>query len=288
MALSVVLAIIAAVANAVASVLQRKAARREPDSEAFGIRLWWELVHQPVWVAGITAIIVGFLVQAGALATGPIALVQPILILEMPFTLILSGHVFGNRLRSRDWIAVAGMTVGIGLLLVALSPSGGNPHRAPALAWALGCLVTVIVVVVLVLLGRRAKDAAKAAYLGAATGVSFGFTAALLAGVTGAFSEGGPAGGFTAWQTYALILAGPAAFFLLTNALQGGALAASQPALTLCNPLASIAWGIAVFNERTNGGAWVIADVIGAGLIVAGTLLLVRSPSLRGNQQDLQ
>jgi drug/metabolite transporter (DMT)-like permease len=280
--LSVVLALVAAAANAVASVLQRKAARREPDSESFEVRLLWELVHQPTWLAGITAIIAGFLLQAGALATGPIALVQPILILELPFTLILSGHTFGNRLRSRDWIAVAGMTTGIGLLLLALAPTGGSAHDTPALAWALGCVVTVVVVLALVILGRRTQDAARAAYLGAATGVSFGLTAALLAGVTAAFSAGGAAAGFTAWQTYALIAAGPAAFFLLTNALQGGGLVASQPALTLCNPLTSIAWGIVVFHERTNGGPWVIADVVGAGLVVAGTLLLVRSPSLHG------
>ena len=84
MVLSVSLAVLAAWANAAASVLQRKADREEPDDRT-GLAMLWDLAHKPAWIAGIAAVIVGFLLQAGALATGPIALVQPILVLELGF-----------------------------------------------------------------------------------------------------------------------------------------------------------------------------------------------------------
>jgi drug/metabolite transporter (DMT)-like permease len=275
--LSILLAVAASVANAVASVLQRKAARRQPESDAFELSLVWHLLHQKAWLGGVTAMICGFLLQAVALGTGPIALVQPILILELGFTLVLSGIVFHTGLRTREWLAVAGMSVGVALLLFALRPSGGDPHAVSGWTWAVASAVTVGVVGVLALIGYRQQDTGRAAYLGVATGVNFGFTAALLAGIT----AGGLGHLFTDWQTYALVVAGPAGFFLLQNALQGGKLVASQPGLTLSNPLTALVWGVVVFGEQAQSGGWIALAVVGVGLIAVCTVLLGRSLSLQ-------
>ncbi|HEX3590147.1 MAG TPA: DMT family transporter [Pseudonocardiaceae bacterium] len=272
---SVVLAVGASVANAVASVLQRKAARNEPESEAFELRLLWHLVRQRAWLGGVIAMVSGFVLQAGALGTGPVALVQPILILELAFTLVLSGFVFRTGLRGTEWLAVAGMSVGVALLLSALRPTGGRPGVASGATWALATGVTVCVIAVLVLIGRRKRDAGRAAYLGVATGVSFGFTAVLIAAIIAA----GLGSLLTEWQTYALIVAGPAGFFLLQNALQGGRLVASQPGLTLANPLAALGWGVAVFGEQVQSGGWIVLALAGVALIALCTVLLARSLS---------
>ena len=50
--LSVALAILAALGNATASVLQRKADREEPEGQATGLALLWDLVHRPAWLGG--------------------------------------------------------------------------------------------------------------------------------------------------------------------------------------------------------------------------------------------
>lgn len=278
MFVSVVLAVAAAVANAVASVFQRKAARDRPESEAFELRLLWHLVRRPAWLGGVVAMVCGFVLQAAALGTGPIALVQPILIVELAFTLVLSAIVFHTALRVQEWLAVAGMSVGVALLLLALRPTGGQPRTASGLSWALASAATVGVVAVLVFLGYRTHEAGRAAYLGVATGVTFGFTAALLTGITAA----GLGGLFTEWQTYALIVAGPAGFFLLQNALQGARLVASQPGLTLANPLTALLWGVTVFREQLQSGAWLALAVLGLGLIATCTVLLARSLSNHG------
>lgn len=272
---SVVLAVGASVANAVASVMQRKAARNEPESEAFELSLLWHLVRQRAWLGGVVAMICGFVLQAGSLGTGPVALVQPILILELAFTLVLSGFVFRTALRGREWLAVAGMSVGVALLLAALRPTGGRPGDASGATWALATGVTVCVITVLVLVGRRRRDAGRAAYLGVATGVSFGFTAALIAAIIAA----GLSNLLTEWQTYALVVAGPAGFFLLQNALQGGRLVASQPGLTLANPLTALGWGVAVFGEQVQSDGWIVLALAGVALIAVCTVLLARSLS---------
>lgn len=278
--LSIALAALAAVGNATASVLQRKAARREPGERAFSLRLIWDLVHQPVWIGGIAAVTFGFLLQAVALGLGRLSVVQPILVLELPFTLMLAGVVFRTRLHAREWSSAAGMSAGLALFLYALRPVGGDA-RVHIGIWMLGLAVSLFVGAVFVWLGKRHSDAARAAYLSVATGVGFGLTAALIKGVAAAYANG-PVGVLTAWQTYVVIVLGPASTFMLQNTLQSGRLVAAQPGLTLVNPVVAVAWGVAVFSEQVRTGPWLIATFAGAGLIAASTVVLSRSPLLHG------
>ena len=67
--LTYALAVLAAVANAGSSVLQRKANKRVPQHENMSMRQIWILLHQPLWFGGIAAITAGFLLQASALGT---------------------------------------------------------------------------------------------------------------------------------------------------------------------------------------------------------------------------
>lgn len=242
--LAIALAVAAALLNAVASVLQRWAGRAEPDERAFSIRLLFDLVRQPVWIAGIVAIAAGFLAQVAALTLGDIAL-----------------------------------TIGLALFIFCLAPAGGDPLAAPLATWLVGLGVTCAAVAGLVLWGRARKHDQRAAVLGVATGVAFGLIAALASAV-GAAYRSGLTGVFAGWQTYAVIVCGPSAFFLLQNALQAGRLVASQPGLTLANPIVSIGWGVGVFGEQVRGGAWIAGSVLGAALIATGTVLLARSPLL--------
>ena len=98
--LSYVLAVLAAFGNATSSVLQRKANRDVPRSQNLSWRLIWSLLHQPVWFGGILAICIGFVLQATALGFGELATVEPILVLELPLTLILAARIFGQALVS--------------------------------------------------------------------------------------------------------------------------------------------------------------------------------------------
>lgn len=274
--LGVVLALLAAAANAIASVLQRAAARREPESRAFSIGLLWDLAHRPVWIAGISTILVGFLLQAAALGNGAIALVQPLLVLELPFTLLLAAQVFGGGLTGREWGAIAAMAAGLAGLLVGLSPTHEAVAPAGLLRWVAGLVVTFGVVAVLVVLAIRGHGSRRAALLGAATGLDFGLTAVLVKVVTAAYTHG-IATVFGTWQTYLILITGPGGFFLLQNALEAGSLVASQPAMTLTNPAAAIAWGIAILGEPVRSGPWLVLAFAGAGAIAAGTVLLARS-----------
>ncbi|MDT7618261.1 MAG: hypothetical protein QOF00_5708 [Pseudonocardiales bacterium] len=278
--LSVVLVVLAALCNATASVLQRKVDRDEPVDGPTGLSLLWDLAHRPAWIAGIAALIVGFLLQAAALATGPIVLVQPLLVLELPFTLLLAGAVFGSRLHAREWTAIAGMSLGLAALLYALAPSGGDPLSPSVGTWVVGLAVTLGVAGIFVVVGHRSSGSRRAAAFGLATGIGFGLTAVLVAAIGAVWKSSGWPGLLTSPFTWLLVVLGPVFFYLLQRTLQAGPLVASQPFLTLFNPVVAVGFGVAVFGERVNGSGWLVLAVAGAVLIGAGTVLLARSPLL--------
>lgn len=283
--LAISLAVLAAALNATAAVLQRAVGRGESDRNAFSAQLLLNLLRSPLWVAGVVTIVLGFVAQASALTLGGIAEVQPLLVTELPFALLLASVVFRTRPRRSEWMSIVALSIGIGGFVFCLAPHGGDPLAARLTAWLLALAVSAVVAGVAVVLGRARRRHRRAALLGIATGTLFGVNAALTSAIGAAF-RGGPAGVLTAWQTYLLLVLGPAAFYLLQNALQAGSLIASQPGFTLTNPVVSVGWGLAVFGEQVRGGWWALGAVLSAVLIAVGTVSLARSPLLSGRRRE--
>ena len=273
----VVLVLLSAAFGALALVLMRKAA--ESVAEQPGLAGLWAMVrHQPVWVAGIAAMVVEFVLQLLALASGPVSVVQLLVVLELPFCLILSRLLLGGRLRVREWLAVGSMTAGVIVLLATMAPHGGMD--SPGLyTWLRGLALTIAAIVALLLASRRTGGAARPALAGTAAGMAAGLVAALVKPVT---SDAGRGLGAVlgAWQAWAALVAAGAAFVLLQNALRTGRLVASQPGITLANPLAAAAWGILVFHEQVRTGWWLAGAGLGAVALAGGAVLLSRSPLL--------
>lgn len=285
------LAVLAACANATSSVLQRKAGRRVPQGENLSPRLIWSLLHQPVWFGGILAVTIGFLLQAVALGNGQLSAVEPVLVLELPFTLLLATRVFRSRLHRREWGSAAAMAAGLAAMLYALSPAGGRPESVRWYTWAIGIGATLAFVAAMVAWGRRGpagggphsgqSSARQAAVLAVGAGTAFGLTAALMKGMTSAYSRGMGAL-FSSWQLYAMVATGVGAMFLVQSAMNAGRLVAAQPGLTLTDPIVSILWGVFVFREQVRTGLFLILTVAG-GLVMAGAVFaLARSPLLAG------
>jgi drug/metabolite transporter (DMT)-like permease len=210
--LSYLLAVLAAFGNATSSVLQRKANREVPSNQNLSWRLIWSLLHQPVWFGGVLTICIGFLLQATALGFGQLATVEPILVLELPLTLILASRIFGQGMRWREWGSAVVMTVSLGALLFLLSPSAGRNGHVRWYGWVFGISVNLALVGALVLVGRRKSargsgSAYRAVLLGIAAGSTFGLTAALMKGMTRTFSQG-IVTLFANWEIYAMVAAG--------------------------------------------------------------------------------
>jgi len=86
--LAVVFALAAALANAVNLMTQHKASISAP-TRVKGWRLALYLPRQPLWLLGVAAAIGSFVFQALALHNGPMSVVQPVLVTELVFVLVL-------------------------------------------------------------------------------------------------------------------------------------------------------------------------------------------------------
>lgn len=274
--IAVLCALAAAVSNAVGTVMQRKAARQVPERDTMRLALVRDLMRLPVWYAGIGGMIGGFLLQATALSTGGLALVQPLIAVELPITLLIGAKVFRRRIDRNAMLGILAVSGGLALLVVATDPANG--HQPDTLwPWVWACVITIAVGGGLVLGGLAVRGGPRAALFGAASGLAFGFTATLMKGALDQLSHGIGAV-LTSWQPYAMIVAGVTGFFLTQNAFQSGPLVAAQPAITTFEPLTSILYGVLLFHESVRAGPWLIPTVIGGISGVVGSVLVARSP----------
>ncbi len=171
---------------------------------------------------------------------------------------------------------MGGVVVGLGVALVSAAPDAGEEDVAldrwlPALVACAGAAVLLAAAGL-----RRAVGKARAGCLGAATAVCYALTAALMKDSMRVLDTDGVAGFLTAWQTYAFAAAGVGAVLLLEHAMQGGPLVASQPALTLGDAAVSLMLGVVLYREEVRAGWWVLPQLLGVAVVVAGVLTLAR------------
>ncbi|MFG2959341.1 DMT family transporter [Streptomyces sp. NPDC048291] len=274
MVLAVLFAVLGAVSNAAGTAFQRKAASTAPGRS--GLRLLLVLMRRPAWAIGIAGVAGAAVFQALALVNGPMALVQPLFMLELPFALLIAVPLMHRRPSPEGWRTIAVVVAGLALLLASAAPSGGR-QQASMQRWIPVLALTLGAIAVTVLLVRSSSSPLfRAAGLAGGAAIGNALTAALMKSATGRLADDGLPAFLTAWQTYGFALTGIAALLLLENALQAGPLVASQPALTIGDAAVSLLLGVALFDESVRTGWWLLPEVAGAGLILWGVTRLTR------------
>jgi drug/metabolite transporter (DMT)-like permease len=284
---SVLFALLTALANGLASVFQRQAAVTAPPERALHLSLFSYLIRRKIWLAGIGMVIVASVCQAVALDTGPVALVQPIFIIELPFTLLVASWINHRRLPAATWWAVGLVTVSLGAGLAAAAPSGGT-DQASTRVWITALVVTAAFETVVITVGVRARGNVRAAAFGLAAACGYALTATLMKSAVTELNHGVGAF-FGAWQLYGTAVAGVGALFLLQNALQAGTLVAVQPPLTLGDALISACYGVTVYGEDVQTGPWALTIACAAAIAVGiGCVQLSRSLAMVHGTQGSQ
>ncbi|MGQ4412251.1 DMT family transporter, partial [[Kitasatospora] papulosa] len=244
---------------------------------AMRLSLIGHLLRQKVWLAGIGLVIVAAVCQAVALATGPIAVVQPIFVIELPAALVVAGFVMRVGVTRQVWYGVAAVTAGLALGMAAAAPVGGS-EDVEGTVWIPALVATGAFEAALIAAALGTRGNARAALLGLAAACGYALTAALMKDAMSRLDADGVVGLMTAWQLYATAAAGVGALFLLQNALQAGSLVAVQPMLTLGDALISITYGVTLFGEELRTGWWLLPQLIGVALVTVGCVVLARTP----------
>ncbi len=275
------LALGAAFANALTSILQRMGVETAPAAARLRLRLLAHAARNSAWLAGSVVMVLSFVLQAIALHLGRLSEVQPILTSELLFLVLLLGTWLGYRVGIREWLGAAAAGAGLAGFLVFANPGGGDVVPTPT-GWIEVGTACGAVVGLAVLLALRGPGWWRAGMFGLGAAVGFAFTASLTKVVSGYAAHDWDSVPHH-WETYGLAVCGLVSFFLAQNAFHAGPIAASQSSLVLVDPLASMLIGIGLFGDQLRtSGAWGPLEAVSLLVLFAGALSLCRSPLVRG------
>ncbi len=283
--LIVLLSLGAAFVFAMSGTLKHVSAGHVPDAQTLrpglvGTFIRATLTHR-LWLGGIACDVVGLALQVIALHLGELAVVQPLLISGLLFTLILRQRYERHHITAREFawgVTVTAALAGF-LALAATGRSSVRHESMDRLPAVIAGLVGLALTAAFIELGRRQRAQGRsAALLGIAVGIVYAGSAAMLKAVTD-IAVRSPLALVTSWQLYAFIVLGAAGLLLSQLAFQAGPITASLPATAAIDPLLSIVVGVSVYDEHIRrgpgGGAVLVALVLLLGVAV---MQLARSP----------
>jgi len=221
-------------------------------------------------------LLASFVCHAVALHFGQLSVVQPLLVTELIFALLLRRIRHGEPVGRPQWLAAAATCTGLAVLLGAIVP--GPSRSTPTVgAW----------IEAVVLIGALAAGTAMVAHLGprrlraglfgAAAGLVWAIDAAFIKSTTDVLATDGWWPMFWHWPVYALVGSGAVGIVLLQAALHAGPLSASQPVVAAVDPLASIVLGAWLFDEsiRTTPTT-VVISVLAFVVMIVGVAVMAR------------
>ncbi|WP_320782858.1 hypothetical protein [Streptomyces sp. CRN 30] len=267
---AVVLSLVSAVAYAGAAVAQERLAARRPGTGLLRLLssgAWW-------WSVALNAS--AALLHVGALKYGPLTVVQPLGALTLVAAVPLGARLAGRRVSAVEWRGTGLTLLGLGALLV--TASGPAPDDVLSVPEALA-----VAGVTAVLIGGLARPGARPGLRHAsASGVASGVASALTQTVTVAATDRtGPLLSVQVVGVAVLVAAFAAGGLLLSQTAYRGGLGAPLAVVTLANPVAAAAIGVALLGERLRGGpAGALLALAGAALAAWGVLLLTRATPL--------
>ena len=270
---SLVAALMSAFCYGIAAVMQamavrsasRRPARIRDGSPAAGRvdpGLIVRLLGQWRFVASLGIDIIGFLAQLVALRRLPLFAVQAVIASNLAVTAVFAAWLMQVRLRMREWLAITGVIVGVGLLGTSAGAEGAADVDPP---FQIALMVAVAVVALAGMAAARLHGPARTPLLGACAGLGYAVlavSARILPGFSVTQLVRSPA-------AYTLAAAGIVSFMLYATALESGSVTVATAAVVLVETVPPAIVGVMFLGDTTRHGL--------TGVAVSGFILAVTS-----------
>lgn len=282
--IAIVTALAAALLFGISSVADQRSTKRVKTERALSPTILVDLVKEPLWLIAIATNVAAFALQVTALAFGSLAVVQPLLVFDLVFAVLITRSVlwdpslFPPGTKRWDpvlWAGIGAATLGVAGFLAIGQPTAGNADIG------FNVLVPLAIALVVVVGGclwvATNNENLRPLALALACGACYGVAAFSIKLVTSEFGAG-PARVFTNWPIYMLAVTGPAGFILNQNAFQQGKfLAPVQAIITTADPVISIALAVLWLDARLRGGpAAVFGEVVSLLLMTVGIVVTAK------------
>jgi hypothetical protein len=279
--IAIAAALTAALLFGASSVADERSTKKVKTERALSPTILLDLVRQPLWLIAIAANAAGFALQVVALSLGSLAVVQPLLVFDLVFAVLIVRGVGWDPSKlppgTKRWdpvifVGVGAATAGVAGFLLIGQPSAGHTDVGfdVLIPLAIGLVVVVGGCLALSMRNENLRPLA----LALACGVCYGVAAFSVKLVTSEFASG-PARVFTNWPIYVLAIVGPAGFILNQDAFQQGTLLAPvQSIITTADPVISVGLGILWLDVLLrNSPAHIFGAVASLVLMTAGIVI---------------
>lgn len=235
-------------------VVQHRAAQQHAgDTGSASAAGLLRLVRNPAWLLAIVGDFVGFLLQLVALSTGPVVVIQPLVVLMLPVSLLVSSWLGWHKPKPRDYwgvvLVIAGLAVFLGLIG---HPGHGRETHTRVLAMTIALSLFIGFILCFAATGRN--RVIRGAMYGAVAGAFFGTIAVMINAASRTLHHHGVHGvvlsGRGLVPIAGMILVGCAGIVLTQMSFQIGTLAATLPANLAVDPLVAVVLGAVVLHER--------------------------------------
>jgi drug/metabolite transporter (DMT)-like permease len=251
-------------AMAIRSTSRRPARIRDgsPAADRVDPGLIVRLLGQWRFLASLGIDILGFVAQLVALRRLPLFAVQAVIAANLAVTAVFAAWLMHVRLGLREWLAVTGVIVGVGLLGTSAGAEGAADVDP---LFQIALLVTVAAVALAGVAAARLPNPARTPVLGACAGLGYAVlavSARILPGFAPQQLVRSPA-------AYTLAAAGIVSFMLYATALEGGSVTVATAAVVLVETVPPAVVGVMFLGDTTRRGL--------TGVAVAGFVLAVTS-----------
>ena len=270
-------ALVAALCYGVAAVMQAMAVRAASRRTAGQGRsrlgtvdpgLVVRMLHQGPFIASLGLDLVGFFAQLVALRQLPLFAAQAIIAGNLAVTAVFAAWLMHLELAWREWLAVAGVILGVGLLG---SSAGAHVATGVSPGFKLALIVAVAGIAVAGVAASRLRLPARTPALGAVAGLGYGVLAVaarVLPGYAPHQLIRDPA-------AYALAAAGIVSFMLYATALEGGSVTVATAAVVLAETTPPAVVGVLLLGDQTRPGLGGVA-VLGFSVAIVSAVALAR------------
>ena len=262
-----------------APLIQAMAARREAAGKGVGLGLLATLALRPLWLAGLAVETVSFLLEVYALSVAPVALVAPVMAMDMVVFALLARRFLGERISRTGFCGIGAMVVGILLLAYAFESGADVGHPATEgqlLAFlVLGLVFAVTAGLVANRSSRRGRVTTSALGFGLAAGVSYAIAVVATRQIGLFVNERRhgeePVLDLMATPTpYILVLFSVLALGLQQRGLQGRAAVVAFPVTSGVSAFLPVTLGLSLFGGPAPDGLRMAAFVVSLALVAGG------------------
>lgn len=276
LALAIPLGVASALVYGTSIVVQHDVAHQNAESSAKGLL---DLLRNPRWLMAIGGDFVGFLLQIGALAAGPVVMIQPLVVLMLPVALVAGWLMGGPPPRVGDYLGSAAIVLALGVFLVLIGTPGAGHVPGPNHI-AIALLAVIMVGLVGCLAVITCGPVIRGATYGLVAGAYFGTLGVMVDAASDRASADGWHGLLVSPRGYVpligILLLGLGGIILTQVSFQTGALGATLPANLAADPFTAVLIGALLLREHLPlsaghllGYALCLAAVIGGAVQLA-------------------